>query len=403
MSGSVYLWSTTAASNANADPDVNFAEGQAPSTVNNSARQVMGRVAEYVADQGGALTVGGTANALTVTGNSAFTAYQDGLKLKLRIVTDNTTAATLNVNALGVKSIRKMVTAGESALTGTEMQATGIYDFVYSTALNSTAGGWLLLNPTIDLSSYATLASPILTGNPTAPTPIAGDNDTSIATTAFVTGGIATAIAALSSVYQAASARLTALVAMGTAVAGDIVYASGADTWARLPKGAAGKTLRMNSGATAPEWGGSNGPPDAVLEDQKASGVDGGTFTSGAWRQRDLNTEVRDPSGLLSISANTFVPTVDGWVEWSAVAYDVGTNQTRLFNVTDGAAVGYGTSQYTSGASSSISSVGGVAVLAGKTYRIEHRSIGSKSTTGFGNSAGVGGTEVYTRVLFWRT
>lgn len=38
-----------------------------------------------------------------------------------------------------------------------------------------------------DLSGYAPLASPALTGNPTAPTPSPGDNDTSIATTAFVT------------------------------------------------------------------------------------------------------------------------------------------------------------------------------------------------------------------------
>jgi len=37
-----------------------------------------------------------------------------------------------------------------------------------------------------DLSAYATLASPTFTGNPIAPTPTAGDNDTSIATTAFV-------------------------------------------------------------------------------------------------------------------------------------------------------------------------------------------------------------------------
>jgi len=36
------------------------------------------------------------------------------------------------------------------------------------------------------LGSYAPLASPALTGNPTAPTATAGDNDTSIATTAFV-------------------------------------------------------------------------------------------------------------------------------------------------------------------------------------------------------------------------
>lgn len=43
------------------------------------------------------------------------------------------------------------------------------------------------------LDLKADLASPILTGNPTATTATAGDNDTSIATTAFVTGGIATA------------------------------------------------------------------------------------------------------------------------------------------------------------------------------------------------------------------
>jgi len=39
---------------------------------------------------------------------------------------------------------------------------------------------------TPDLTPYATLASPTFTGDPKAPTPTAGDNDTSIATTAFV-------------------------------------------------------------------------------------------------------------------------------------------------------------------------------------------------------------------------
>jgi microcystin-dependent protein len=43
----------------------------------------------------------------------------------------------------------------------------------------------------------APLNSPPFTGNPTAPTPAPGDNDTSIATTAFVTSAIAAAIAAL--------------------------------------------------------------------------------------------------------------------------------------------------------------------------------------------------------------
>lgn len=37
-------------------------------------------------------------------------------------------------------------------------------------------------------------------------------------------------------------------------VAGDILYATASDTLTRLPKGTALQNLRMNSGATAPEW-----------------------------------------------------------------------------------------------------------------------------------------------------
>jgi Domain of unknown function (DUF4082) len=44
---------------------------------------------------------------------------------------------------------------------------------------------------TSDLAAKAPLASPIFTGDPKAPTPTAGDNDTSIATTAFVAAALA--------------------------------------------------------------------------------------------------------------------------------------------------------------------------------------------------------------------
>lgn len=40
-------------------------------------------------------------------------------------------------------------------------------------------------------ASYALLASPLFTGNPRAPTPTFGDNDTSLATTAFVQSAVA--------------------------------------------------------------------------------------------------------------------------------------------------------------------------------------------------------------------
>ena len=45
---------------------------------------------------------------------------------------------------------------------------------------------------------------------------------------------------------------LTALAAI-SGVEGDIIYRN-ATVWTRLPKGAALSVLRMNAGATAPEW-----------------------------------------------------------------------------------------------------------------------------------------------------
>lgn len=39
----------------------------------------------------------------------------------------------------------------------------------------------------------------------------------------------------------------------------------------------------------------------ALVEDQKAQNTAGGTFTSGAWRTRDLNTIVSDPDNIISI------------------------------------------------------------------------------------------------------
>ena len=45
------------------------------------------------------------------------------------------------------------------------------------------------------------------------------------------------------------------LVGYAVTTAGDILYATAARTLARLAKGTANQVLRMNSGATAPEWG----------------------------------------------------------------------------------------------------------------------------------------------------
>ncbi|GAA4108875.1 hypothetical protein ACFFTN_01465 [Aminobacter aganoensis] len=60
--------------------------------------------------------------------------------------------------------------------------------------------------------------------------------------------------AAIAAAYQPLDTDLTALAGLGTAVAGDLIYSNGAATWARLAKGTALQHMRMNAGATAPEW-----------------------------------------------------------------------------------------------------------------------------------------------------
>jgi len=50
MASGIGAWDTTAANNDDADTDINWAEGQAPSTVNNSARAMMAAVATWLRD-----------------------------------------------------------------------------------------------------------------------------------------------------------------------------------------------------------------------------------------------------------------------------------------------------------------------------------------------------------------
>jgi hypothetical protein len=146
-------WSTsTDTTNGSSDSLINFAEQQLPSTLNNSNRVVMARLAEFYKDISGTLLAGGTANALTVTSNMAFTTYANGRILALRSGSDNSGATTLNVNSIGNKAVRKISGisgASDVALTGGEIQAGAPYLYIYSEAANSAAGAWILVNPTL--------------------------------------------------------------------------------------------------------------------------------------------------------------------------------------------------------------------------------------------------------------
>ncbi|SOC40100.1 tail collar domain [Rhizobium subbaraonis] len=145
---SIFEWSRIAANNANADSSINWAEGQPPSTVNNSARVMMQRIKELLDDLGGVASATGTANGIAVSAPTPFSALANGLRVAFRASNNNSAATSLNVNSLGSKPVVKFTTSGETALSGGEVKIGGIYEVVYSTLLNGGAGAWLLLNPT---------------------------------------------------------------------------------------------------------------------------------------------------------------------------------------------------------------------------------------------------------------
>ena len=118
MTTGVHVWSRTASSNGSADTSINFAEGQPPSSVNDSARAVMARVAEYRDDNAGSLTTGGTPTAYTITTNSSFASLAElnGQRLSVRFNAANGSAATLNVNGKGAKAIQ--IASGIAAPAG---------------------------------------------------------------------------------------------------------------------------------------------------------------------------------------------------------------------------------------------------------------------------------------------
>lgn len=144
----------------------------------------------------------------------------------------------------------------------------------------------------------------------------------------------------------------------------------------------------------------------AILEDQKSAGTAGGTFNTGSFLTRDLNTEVADPDGIVSLSSNQFTLAAGNYfIVWSAPAYDSGRHKTQLFNATDSTVVGNGSSEYTlnTGAEQS-RSVGSarVAITESKAFEIRHRAENGNGSNGYGVESNFGVVEVYTRVEIYK-
>ncbi|MCZ2158153.1 phage tail protein [Bartonella sp. 220] len=151
----IYDWSLKADENANSDNLINWAEGQPPSSVNDSARAMMQRMREYLADSGGSINSSFMVNVedkttfITLKTASPIEKYKNDIIIRFKSRGVNIGTTIITVNSIGEKPIYKATNAGIMPLEGGELQTDGIYEIVYHSDISiEDRDGWYLLNPT---------------------------------------------------------------------------------------------------------------------------------------------------------------------------------------------------------------------------------------------------------------
>jgi len=145
----------------------------------------------------------------------------------------------------------------------------------------------------------------------------------------------------------------------------------------------------------------------AMFNETQASGTNGGTFTSGSYVKRTLNTTVVNSitgctltSSVISLPAGTYQ------VFSSAPAFQVGSHQTKLRNTTDSTDIQIGSTEFNNNAgldAQTISTVQTVFTLAAtKNIELQHRCGVTSTNFGLGAQAGFGNSEIYSQITITR-
>jgi hypothetical protein len=135
----------------------------------------------------------------------------------------------------------------------------------------------------------------------------------------------------------------------------------------------------------------------AIYQEQQTSGTNGGTFTSGAWRTRLLNTEVSDPGEIGTLSSNR-VTLVPGRYLIEGIGTATGTNghQLRLWNSTSSTVLSLGVNFWTNTISNALVSWTGT-LSSGQALELQHRCSVTRASDGYGQALSWG-TEVYSQL-----
>ena len=142
-------------------------------------------------------------------------------------------------------------------------------------------------------------------------------------------------------------------------------------------------------------------PRTAYIKDVKPNGTSGGTFTSGAWQTRDLNTLEGDTE-FVSLSSNQFTLEPGKYeIEASAPAFIVNYHKLKLRDATNSTDVIIGQSRYcdqTNIVENTGVLEGSMEITISTTFEIQHRCSDTKAGDGFGVASSFSVDEIYSQV-----
>lgn len=167
-----------------------------------------------------------------------------------------------------------------------------------------------------------------------------------------------------------------------------------------------GISIKKQGADYIPPSGVSAGPMQAVavavIKDVKPNGTVGGTFTTGSWQTRDLNTI--SGSGFASLSSNQFTLQPGTYeIDASAPAYYVSAHKCKIRNITDASDAIIGQNAYAESAGNGdftqSRAFDKITITSTKVFEVQHRGGATRASDGFGGSLSFGVDEVYTQVI----